>query len=356
MNKNRSLKWNNERIVRRPFQLSNAPAFLVRLAKLIDEGYTFHEALTLLLPHHTKQYNCILEELDGLFRNGANVAQILTKLGFASNFLLPVVVAEVDGNLSRALHAIGLRLANREAKMKKLKSIVAYPIVLFIFLFGLFLSYRQFFIPNFHSLMSTRGHGENTFMLLFPQLVSRLPDIIIVFLILCFISTLFLILYYQQLSAIDRIQFRLRLPFIRNTLIQLQARNFAEEMGNLLETGLSLQGALDVLIEQQVDIISSALASNVRKEIVFGESFDNAILLTTGLTKELASFAKHGADRGELAKELELYARHLTEELERKMNIGLAMLQPLLFSIVAICILAAYLALLLPVYKMIDFY
>ena len=49
-----------------------------------------------------------------------------------------------------------------------------------------------------------------------------------------------------------------------------------------------------------------------------------------------------------------IYSEHLSETIDEKLAKALAMLQPALFSIIAICILAAYLALLLPVYGMMD--
>ena len=76
--------------------------------------------------------------------------------------------------------------------------------------------------------------------------------------------------------------------------------------------------------------------------------------MTDGLTKQFSSFAKHGADSGYLPKELIIYSEHLDETIDRHLSTGLAVLQPALFSLIAICILAAYIALLLPVYGMID--
>ena len=49
-----------------------------------------------------------------------------------------------------------------------------------------------------------------------------------------------------------------------------------------------------------------------------------------------------------------IYSEHLDEKVDRHLAKGLAVLQPALFSLIAVCILAAYIALLLPVYGMID--
>ena len=115
-----------------------------------------------------------------------------------------------------------------------------------------------------------------------------------------------------------------------------------------------MQNALDVLIDQQLDVVLSEIARNVKQRVVFGESFHSASQMTEGLTSQFAAFAKHGADSGHLPKELLIYSEHLGEAIDDKLTRALAMLQPALFGIIAICILAAYLALLVPVYGMMD--
>ena len=134
----------------------------------------------------------------------------------------------------------------------------------------------------------------------------------------------------------------------------LKTRDFASEIGGLLQSGFSMQDALDVLIDQNLDAVLSEIAKNVKQQVVFGESFHTATQMTEGLTNQLAMFAKHGADSGHLPKELLIYSEHLDETIDDRLTKALAMLQPVLFGIIAICILAAYLALLLPVYGMMD--
>lgn len=42
-------------------KFQNRPVFLERLSVLLTEGYTFHDAVTLLVPHHLKDYNPVLK-------------------------------------------------------------------------------------------------------------------------------------------------------------------------------------------------------------------------------------------------------------------------------------------------------
>lgn len=115
-----------------------------------------------------------------------------------------------------------------------------------------------------------------------------------------------------------------------------------------------MQDALEVLERQEVNPILSEVAMTIKGHVIYGENFDSAIRMTVGLRKELSAYAKHGSDTGHLAKELLLFSENLHNMIEGEMEKWLSLLQPLLFTILAICILAAYLALLLPVYSMFD--
>lgn len=345
MNRNRQL---------RKSKLLYRPEFLARLSVLLNEGYTFHESLRLLLPHHMKDYEIVLSEIGDEFRKGYGVTHILGRLGFPSRSLLPIVIAEIDGRLADAISSMAIYLKKTEETQKKFKKLLAYPSMLFIFITLLLLVFRNFFLPNMEALALSRNNGEDGFISLLPMIVSKIPDVIfatgglIMLLILGFIHV------YKKLTPIKKLWLVKRIPFVGKMYTVWKTRTFASELGSLLQSGLSMQNALDVLIEQHLDAVLSMIAKNVKKQVIFGEPFHSAVGLTEGLTKQFSSFAEHGADNGHLPKELMIYSESLDETIDRWLASGLAVLQPALFGLIAMCILAAYIALLLPVYGMID--
>lgn len=334
--------------------LLHRPEFLGRLSVLLKEGYTFHEALRLLLPHHMKSYEVALLELDEEFRKGYGVTHILSRLGFPSRTLLPVVIAEVDGRLADALSSMSIHMKKTEEAQKKLKKLLAYPTVLFIFITLLLLAFRSYFLPNMEALALSRKNGDEGFISSLPMLLSKIPDLIFGVGILIGLFIVICIRIYKKLPPMKKIRFVSAIPVAGAMFCLWKTRTFASEMGSLLQSGLSMQDALDVLITQRLDSVLSKIAKDVKMHVVYGEPFHAAVGMTEGLTKQFSSFAKHGADSGHLPKELIIYSEHLDETIDRHLSTGLAVLQPALFSLIAICILAAYIALLLPVYGLID--
>ncbi len=73
---------------------------------------------------------------------------------------------------------------------------------------------------------------------------------------------------------------------------------------------------------QKLDPVLSEIAGNVKGHVIYGEPFHSAVSLTSGLTKQLASFAEHGAHNGHLPKELLIYSDHLEETINDQLTRG----------------------------------
>jgi len=334
--------------------IDNRPAFLGRLSLLMKEGYTFHDGLVLLLPHHSKQYSELLERIERDLKDGLSVTDILRNLGFSSSILLPVIIAEVDGRLADALKGIAERMKQSEERKKKLRNLLLYPITMFFFLAIFLVAFRSYFLPNLQA-MSIAGDGATTgFVALLPVMVSKIPDIMAGSGILFILTAGIGVMFYRKLPASKKIRFILSIPFVGSLFSKSITRDFSGEIGGLLQSGLSMQDALGVLVEQEADPLLSEIAATIKAHVIYGENFDTAIFLTDGLRKELSGYAKHGADAGHLGKELILFSENLSGIIEDEMTRWLALLQPVLFAVLGICILAAYLALLLPVYNTFD--
>ncbi|MBO0586440.1 competence type IV pilus assembly protein ComGB [Sporosarcina sp. E16_8] len=345
---------NIKSLFRKKENLLNRPVFLERLSVLLIEGYTFHDAVTLLVPHHLKNYTPLLVEMNNDFKKGLGVTHILASFGFSSGTLLPIAIAEVDGRVAQAIGCMAIRMRKVEEKRRKFRNILIYPIVLFILIATLLMAFRRFFLPNMEALAISRKSEDDGFISALPTLVTKIPDVIISVVLVSALLTVVCTVVYKKLAPETKIRVLMSMPIAGTFFSIIKTRDFASEIGGLLQSGLSLQNALDVLIEQNLDAVLSEITKNVKAQVVFGDSFHTALGRTEGLMHQLAAFAKHGEDSGYLAKELQIYSEHLSQTIDEKLTKALAMLQPALFSIIAICILAAYLALLLPVYGMMD--
>ena len=79
-----------------------------------------------------------------------------------------------------------------------------------------------------------------------------------------------------------------------------------------------------------------------------------SVLLLDYFTEDFHHFVVHGENSGYLGRELTLYSEFLSNRIEIKLSRYLSIIQPTLFFILAVFIIGAYLAILLPIYEMIN--
>jgi len=328
--------------------------FLLRASELLQEGYTMHECFTLLLPHHCHDSVQTTRKVEEVFREGENISEVLGMLGFPQTILLSVKLSESDGRLSEALRGASIRLEAAKLRRQKFIQAATYPAVLISAMALLLLAFKIYFLPNFETLAESRASQATGIEQILPRIVAAAPDAALAGLTVLLLALFAMNTVFRRMKAAERIARLSALPVAGKLFKERLTRLFASETGNLLAAGNSIQEAMLQLSTQKLDPLLAHVALSVRKRASEGEQFHIAIKLTDGLTGELAYFAKHGSDSGHLPKELLLYSEQLGNAIDRKVNRALAMLQPALFVLLAVCMIAAYLALLLPVYGMIK--
>ncbi len=328
--------------------------FLLRFSELLHEGYTIHECFSLLLPHHCSNSFQVLKGVEDTFREGATVSEVLKTLRFPDRILLSVELSESDGRLAEALSGASLRLEAAKVRRDKFVQAATYPVVLMIAMALLLIAFKIYFLPNFETLATARSATTQGIEKHLPRIVAKAPDLLLIAMAVGGVLFVLCKVYMRRLTPIATIRRLSSIAIVGEMYTSVLNRLFDAETGNLLAAGNSIQEAMMILMKQKTDPILATIAKSIHEQASQGEPFHIAIDLTDGLTRDLSFFAKHGSDSGHLAKELLLYSEQLGNAIDRKVNRMMAMLQPMLFVILAVCIIAAYLALLLPVYGMIK--
>lgn len=329
--------------------------FLLRLSTLLEEGYTFHTSVIMLLPHHVKKVDEACNQVEILLRNGEGVSAVLQVLGIPKSYLLPIEMAESHGRLNKAVITLYNHISVVERAKASFQRIMMYPMFLFSILALLFIAFRTYFLPNMKSLVASRPHASPNHVLDWTTLLLHLPDFLLG--VCVSIMIIFIILRKFVLRKPIRYQIYLlkKIPILSRWMKLTWTRGFAQETGTLLASGLSLQETLIRLTSQSYQPYLKVMSLQVYEFILLGETVEKAVFLTDCFLKEFPAFIAHGEISGHLAKELLIYGELLTEQIELDVMRNLAYIQPILFCVLAICILAAYLSILLPVYGMIDF-
>ncbi len=339
--------------IKRKFPLREPAQLLKKMSVLLNEGYTFSDSLFMLMPHHLNNKSDLENQLLEQLRNGSSMSDVLKVLGIPNIYLMTILVAEQHGKTVQALNTVANQLEKKERNRQRLLKLLTYPIMLFIFLILLFWAFRTYFLPNMSFMMNNRA-SEGNVQLTLSTFFLHLPDFFIVLAIVFVLLIIFILRWLKKKTIKERLDFLLKIPIVnRNVKLQL-TRQIAYELGGLIESGISMQEALDILQKQTLQPYLAEIAEIIQKRIIFGEVLSTAIERENCFYKGFYAHVLHGEQGGNLGRELQIYSEFLVERTENNVQRILAFVQPLLFLVIALCILGAYLAILLPMYEMMD--
>lgn len=333
-------------------RLHDREQFLTRLAVLMNEGYLLPIALTLLLPMHTQKVDDALNGMTAILKEGGNAAEVLKFLGFSDHVLFPVEIAEFHGRLPQSIDSIAKSFARTEQLQKKLKNILVYPVSLLIFTSVLFLFFRTSYVPNLTEMMETLQTGNEESGV--PAYLLSLPDFFIASFVVMALSV-FVFNWLLKKQAIDKqIAWLLSIPVLRGFMKLYWSHLLARELGTLLHSGISMQESLNVLQNQTYHKVIQFMANLSHMELMMGQTFSVSLERFAFISKDMPAFIQHGEQTGYLGKELILYSEVLMERIEQHTQQILRIIQPSFFIMIAICIIGAYLAILMPMYNLVH--
>lgn len=333
-------------------RLRDREQFLTRLSVLMREGYLLPVALSLLLPMHTSKLEETLSGITTILKSGGNAAEILKFLGFKDHVLFPVEIAEYHGRLPESIDSIAKSFARTEQVQKKLKNILIYPVSLLIFTSVLFLFFRTSYVPNLTEMMESMQSGEEASGI--PSYLLSLPDFFIAFFVMAALSAYAFRVLLKRQAIQQQINWLLAVPVLRSFMKLYWSHLLARELGTLLHSGISMQESLDLLQRQNYHKVIQFMTRQSHEELMLGQTLSASLERFSFVSKDMSAFVHHGEMTGYLGKELILYSEVLMERIEQQTQQLLRIIQPSFFIMIAVCIVGAYLAILMPMYNLVH--
>ncbi|NLY78917.1 MAG: hypothetical protein GX072_03115 [Lysinibacillus sp.] len=336
---------------RKKEKVQHVSSMLDRISILLKEGYIFSDALMMLMPYHVKDVEGWKKRIQQQFSSGSSVVDILESFSIPKHLLIMVQIAEEKGDLSETLKYVAKQMKLTEDMKKRFVKLLVYPSFLAIILTVIFVLFRTYFLPNFQQVVSSNESFESLDL---STILLHLPDaLLFFFFIVITIFTSFL--YWLNKQEIEiQIKMLTLLPII-NYIYKLNVtRQFSRLLGNLLVAGFSLQQALTILEKQNHSRHVSYITTMLKNRVIYGDALSDAVHIIQLFLPNFPDFVKHGEKSGYLGREILIYSDLLDERIESILKICLASVQPFFFIIIALCILAAYISMLLPMYDLIN--
>ncbi|MEH7178735.1 competence type IV pilus assembly protein ComGB [Neobacillus vireti] len=328
--------------------------FLKRIGELLARGYPIAEAIesiSLHLPKNRKEelYKCLVD-----LKNGGSFHDVLGNLGFHKDLIGYVYFAEQHGSFAEAiLEGSSLALV-KENDRRKLIKLLQYPALL-IFITGLlFVFVQKSLLPKFTSLFQSMGLEANFFMKLLYSFDTYFPIIGGTFVLITAIAVLYYAFVFRKVSILHQRSQLVRIPIVGSLLKLLFTQYFSVQLSFLLASGISVFEALQLFEKNLRQPFYSQLGMEIKKKLLTGEKLEFILASFPFFEKEFPMIIKHGQENGKLEQELLFFSQHCVVNMEEKIEKSLKMIQPVLYLFIGLLVVSMYLAILLPMFNLLD--
>ncbi|MFT8319433.1 MAG: competence type IV pilus assembly protein ComGB [Bacillus sp. (in: firmicutes)] len=336
------------------WSLTEQALLLKNIGELLEQGYSLAEAAhsTLYyLPHHKREEirSCI-----GALKGGESFYENLKKLNFNQQLISYVFFAEKHGGFAKAFQDASRMIISRQETITKLKKILYYPLFLISFTLILFFFVQQILLPKFTSLFLSMDLKKNLFMVIVIGAEKVIP-IVFTLVIGCFLLLfLYYHFYFKKQDKIAQLNRLVRMPLIGRYFSLYYTHVISLQLSYLLSSGFSIYESLQFFQQNKQQQLYSEIGIIVIDHLRSGERLEKAFNAIDFLQKELQRILQHGQENGRLDQELHYFSSYCIRTFQDGMNKTIKIIQPSLYAFVGILIVSLYLAVLLPMFQLLD--
>ncbi|WP_409301660.1 competence type IV pilus assembly protein ComGB [Peribacillus sp. SCS-155] len=340
---------------RSKWSMAEQAVFLSKLGELLEHGYPLSHAIQFIgLQESAKKTEALDSVLDYL-KQGETLYHSLEKISFDKQIISYIYYAEnYGGNLPAALKEGGGFWKSRSEDLIKIRKLLVYPLFLLLFTGTVFFTLQKVLLPKFQSLFSSMDAGPNIFL----EFIRNI-SVILHYSPFCLLASAFLLFtfryfWYSRQTPLRQRKFLQSIPFAGSLVKLYDTHFFATQLSGLLAGGLSINQSISLFAENQSEPFYEELCSLIRYELTQGKALESIFRDLPYFEPAISMIIAIGQKYGTLDKELFLYGRYILSKIEERINAALRFVQPVLFSVVGLLVVSIYLAVLMPMFSLLD--
>lgn len=329
--------------------------FTKQLAVLLKSGVPLLQAVELLIDQMSGGLKNILITVKDDIKEGSSFADALKRYPkvFDNIYVQLVRAGEASGKLEVILEHLASFLERKEAMRSRIRSALAQPIIQLIVAVLVIAVMMIFVVPSMVQNFAESGKklpgSTQLLMTLSNFLVHRYVAILIV-------STLLYIAYRYWSSTSSGKRFidtwKLRIPVVRYFSRTGAVVQFSQTLGMLIESGVNLSEALDIVV-QIIDnsILKDAL--NAARDKIIKQGKIAQYLQETKLFPPIAIYLiKTGEQSGQLDFMLLTVAQNYENDLQEAADSLANKISPVLLIVMALVVGFIVISIALPIMQM----
>jgi len=348
--------------------------FTTQLSVMLDSGVALSDALDAIAEQaENGTFKMIISEVAETIKGGENFSDALVAYPkvFNSMFISMVRASEASGEMVEMLRVLSGYLSFETETRKRIKGALTYPFIMALMAVAATGTLMFFVLPRFTKIYEAKEATlpKITQMLIgFSQLLGNFRVMTVVVTALIFVSVA---LYYwaQTTSGRRVIDFiKIRTPVLGTMFVDMVVTRSMRIMATMIDTGVSLLDSIEVIGGTCENYYFQRLWVTTDEKIRDGYQLSESILISQGvegtqigeknrswsnqlISPGIIQMLRAGEKSGKLGEVCGKISAFYEKKLESSIKSVMAMIEPLMITILGIIIGTIAIALLLPVFR-----
>lgn len=340
----------------RKIKLSELVIFARQLTTIIESGIPLIQGLEVLHEQiEDANFKMIIAELKKDIAAGSSFHEALEKYprAFSPLFVNMVKAGEASGTLDEILDKLASHLERIDSLTRKVKSAMAYPIIVSIFALIVTSCLLIFIVPVFADIYKDFGSQ-------LPPLTQAIINIsdfarnYFIFIGIAIGVLIFFVSKYIQTRKgrrkFDR--FKLRLPIFGPILHKVAISKFARTLATLIRSGVPIITALDIVKKATGNVLIEEAIDGIKDSISQGATIALPLTKSKLFPPLVVRMISIGEQTGELEKMLSKIADFYDDQVNAAIATITSLIEPILIVFLGIVVGTVVIAMFLPIFKL----
>lgn len=329
--------------------------FTKQLSVLLKSGIPLLQSLELLLDQFTGTLRTMLVAIKDDIKEGSSFADAIKKYPkvFDNIYVQLVRAGEASGKLEMILERLTEFLERKEEMRQRIKSALRYPLIQLGFAVIVVGVMLVWVVPQMVGNFAATGQELPT-----PtKILIAISDVLLnhyLILILAITGIVIVYKYWSSTPSGSRIldQLKLKIPGIRYFARMNAVVQFSQTLGMLIEGGVNLSEALDIVVEITSNRILKDKLNEARDKIIKQGKIAQYLKETNLFPPIAIHLIKTGEESGQLDFMLLTVAKNYETDLKEAADSLSANMSPILLAFMAIVIGFIVIAIAVPIMQM----
>lgn len=268
-------------------KVKDLAVFTRQLSTMVSAGVPLNHALsTLQTQTKSKYFKMVIGNISKDVEGGMQLADAFGKYPsvFSDVYVNMVRAGEAGGILDEILKRLAMQIERDSSMRKRIRSAMAYPVVILSVTVIAFFGIMIFIIPKLGAIIKDLG-GEDAKLPVYTEMMLSISEFMqknAVIIIVVTVVFVFLLRRYIKTTKGKRRYhgLLLRVPVLKTIVIKISIARFARTFASLMSSGVGVLDALDVtggaignvVIEQELKDAAKAVKNGKQLSVPLGES------------------------------------------------------------------------------------